>query len=52
MKQRYEAQIAEKEAEIAQLRDLLALETEAAVKESERDELREKIKARGQNERE
>ena len=34
------------EKRIAELRDLLQLETEAALKESERDELREKIKAR------
>jgi transcriptional regulator with XRE-family HTH domain len=50
MKERYEAQIAELEKRIAELRDLLQLETQAALKESERDELREKIKSRDSGE--
>jgi transcriptional regulator with XRE-family HTH domain len=44
MKQRYEATIADLQSRIAELRDLLGLETDAMLKESERDELREKIK--------
>ena len=40
------------QVEIAELRDLLNLETEAALKESERDELRKKIKSRDSGEEE
>ncbi len=47
IKERYEAEIADLEKRIRDLRDLLHLETEAAIKEYERDELREKIKSRG-----
>ena len=41
---------AELERRISEMRDLLNLETEVAIKESERDELREKIKARDSGE--
>jgi hypothetical protein len=46
IKKRYEMEIEVLQERIAELRDLLQLETEAAVKASEAEALREKIKAR------
>jgi len=50
MSQRYEEEIADLERRIAELHDLLQLETEAAVKASEAESLREKIKSRDSGE--
>jgi transcriptional regulator with XRE-family HTH domain len=52
IKQGYEMEIELLQGRIAELRDLLQLETEAAVKASEADSLREKIKARDSGETE